>query len=128
MDCDSMCPKEYLDQVNEYLYKNPAEIDSVVFNPTQIFKRNDADVPIFTRSFDNYHSFAHCNNTVSLFNFSSPFSNYTLSYNLIKEVGFWDKNAEALGEDMHTFSKVFWKTEGRVKSIPIYTPFNQLNL
>lgn len=29
---------------------------------------------------------------------------------------------------MHTFSKLFWKTQGRVKSIPIYTPFNQLNL
>lgn len=29
---------------------------------------------------------------------------------------------------MHTFSKIFWATEGRVKSIPIYTPFNQLNL
>lgn len=84
MDCDSICPKEYPDQVNEYLYKNPADTHSVVFNPTQIFKRNDSDVPIFTRSFDDYHNFAHCNNTVSYFQFSSPFSNYTLSYSLIK--------------------------------------------
>lgn len=29
---------------------------------------------------------------------------------------------------MHTFAKIYWKTEGRAKSIPIYTPFNQLNL
>ena len=128
MDCDSICPKEYPDQVNQYLYKNPTETHNVVFNPPQIFKRNDLNVPIFTRSFDNYHAFAHCNSSVSLFQFSSPFSNYTLSYNLIKQVGFWDKNGQALSEDMHTFSKVFWKTAGRVKCIPIFTPFNQLNL
>jgi len=29
---------------------------------------------------------------------------------------------------MHTFSKVFWKTGGKIKSVPVYTPFNQLNL
>jgi hypothetical protein len=70
--------------VNEYFYKNPEAIKNVVFNPLQIFKRNDLDVPIFTRSFDNYHSFAHFNNSVSVFDISSPFSNYTLGYNLIK--------------------------------------------
>lgn len=87
-----MCPAEYIDQVNAHFFRNPKEFNNLVFNPTQIFKRNDANVPILTRSFDNYHSFGHCNNTVSFFNFSSPFSNYSLSYNLIKEVGFWDKN------------------------------------
>lgn len=80
------------------------------------------------RSFDHYHSFAHSNNLISYFEFGSPFSNYTFSYNLIKEVGFWDKNAEALAEDMHTLSKLIWRTDGRARSIPIYTSFNQLNL
>ena len=110
------------------MYQNPEETHNVVFNPSQIFKRNDLDVPVFIRSFDHYHSYAHCNNSVSYFEFGAAFANYTLSYNFIKEVGFWDKNAEALGEDMHTLSKLFWKTEGRARSIPIYTSFNQLNL
>jgi hypothetical protein len=68
-----------------------------VFNPTQIFKRNDQNVPIFVRSFDNYHCFAHWVTGVSLLKIGAPFSNYTLSYNLIKSVGYWDKTAEAVG-------------------------------
>lgn len=39
-------------------------------------------------------------------------SNYSMSYNLIKRVGFWDTVEEAIGEDFHTFQKVMWKTGG----------------
>jgi hypothetical protein len=51
-----------------------------------------------------------------------------LSYNLIKSVGFWDKVPEAIAEDIHNFSKIYWHRKGDAYSVPIYTPFNGLNL
>ena len=59
---------------------------------------------------------------------SFPLSNYTLSYNLIKRIGFWDTCADAIGEDFHTTIKAYWKTQGDMKTCPIYTPFNQVNI
>ena len=64
----------------------------------------------------------------SLFGIAFPLSNYSLSYNLIKRIGFWDTCEDAIGEDMHTTLKASWKTEGETISVPIYVPFNQVNL
>ena len=86
------------------------------------------NVPILTRVYDVMHSFAHCGNLYSFFNLTFPFLNYTLSYNLIKSIGFWDTCADAIGEDFHTTQKAYWKTEGDIETIPIYAPFNQVNL
>jgi hypothetical protein len=33
---------------------------------------------------------------------------------MMKRVGWWDVNSEAIGEDMHTALKVLWKTNGEV--------------
>lgn len=57
-----------------------------------------------------------------------PLSNYTISYNTIKSIGFWDKHGDAIAEDYHTTSKAFWTRNGEHDCEFIYTPFNQLNL
>lgn len=74
------------------------------------------------------HSFAHCSNLFSIFDLTFPLSNYTLSYKLIKKIGFWDTCPDAIGQDFHTTQKAYWKTGGEIKTIPIYTPFNQVNI
>ena len=74
------------------------------------------------------HSFAHCSNLFSVFNLTFPLSNYSLSYTLIKRIGFWDTCADAIGEDFHTTQKAFWKTKGEIRTVPIYAPFNQVNI
>jgi hypothetical protein len=43
-------------------------------------------------------------------------------------MGFWDTCPDAIGEDFHTTQKAFWKTKGELVSIPIYVPFNQVNV
>ena len=53
-------------------------------------------------------------------------SNYTLPFSFIKKIGFWDTCADAIGEDFHTNLKIFWKGEGKIRTFPIYIPFNQL--
>ena len=73
------------------------------------------------------HSFVHLSNLQAVW-FSFPLSNYSLSYSLIKKMGFWDTNADAIGEDFHTCQKCFWKNDGDIENIPICVPFNQLSL
>lgn len=57
-----------------------------------------------------------------------PLSNYTANYSLFRRIGFWDTCADAIGEDCHTTMKALWKTQGEVQSVPIYVPFNQVNI
>ena len=64
----------------------------------------------------------------SPFDLIFPISNYSLSYNLIKSIGFWDTCQDAIGEDFHTNQKAFWKTNGKSFNVPIYVPFNQVNV
>ena len=96
--------------------------------PPQIFTRNNLDVPIFTRVFDLMHSFAHASNLFSCFDLTFPLSNYTLSFNLVKRIGYWDTCADAIGEDFHTTQKAYWKTGGKIIGKPIHVCFNQLNI
>jgi hypothetical protein len=59
---------------------------------------------------------------------SFSLSNYSISYNLIKSIGFWDKYADAIAEDMHTQLKAIYARNGDLYTQIIYTPFNQLNI
>ncbi len=42
------------------------------------------------------HSVAHCSNLYPYLVFTFPLSNYTLSYNLVKKIGWWDTCADAI--------------------------------
>ena len=98
-----------------------------MFCPPQIYTRNNFDVPIVNRVYDIMHSFAHLSNLASV-SFSFPLSNYSLSLNLVKEIGYWDTCADAIGEDFHTCQKAYWKRRGDLITVPVMTPFNQLSL
>jgi hypothetical protein len=128
IDSDSIAPVDYIDHVNSYIYKNPDRAYKTVFIPTMIFKLNDMDVPILTRTFDHFHCLAHYTSTVSAFDIALPFSNYTMSYRILKKCGFWDKGKDSVAEDNHNFSKMFWATNGDAYGVPIYTPFIQANI
>lgn len=128
LDADSWAPDLYFDILEEEIIKNYEKRFTIIFQPPQIFTRNNLDVPVTTRVYDLMHSFLHCSNLFSVFDFTFALSNYTISYKLIKSVGFWDTCADAIGEDFHTCQKVYWKTNGDMKTVPIYVPFNQVNI
>lgn len=114
--------------MEEYLSKHRNKKDEIVFAPPQIFTRNYLDVPIVTRVFDTMLCFSHTTQLPSVVGISFPLSNYSISYAFIKSVGFWDTCADAIGEDFHTTQKAFWKSKGKMTTVPIYVPFNQVNL
>ena len=127
IDSDSWAPELYFKTMNRYISEDPEIFQKAIFCAPQIFTRNNLDVPVFNRVYDIMHSFVHLSNLQAIW-FSFPLSNYSVSYSLMKKVGFWDTNHDAIGEDFHTCQKVFWKTEGNALTVPICTPFNQLSL
>lgn len=93
-----------------------------------MYTRNCEEVPIVNRVYDISHGAIQFANLVGVFEGSTPLSNYTLSFNLIKRIGFWDTCPDAIGEDYHTAIKAFWKTNGDVRTVDIHVPFNQVNI
>lgn len=85
-------------------------------------------MPIFVRTYDDMFSSFHAASCAACCGPTFMFSNYSMSYNLIKRVGYWDTVEEAIAEDFHMFLKAHFKTQGEVIAVPIYTPFNQLSI
>jgi len=69
---------------------NYTEKDIFIYQPPQVFTRNHLDVPVMSRVYDYMHSSMHCANLFSFWKITFPLSNYSLTYNLAKRMGFWD--------------------------------------
>ena len=78
-------PDVYFDHGRTY-HQELRKRHMYIYQPPQIFTRNNLDVPVFTRVYDMMHVFAHCSNHNSVFDLTFPLSNYALSYNLIKRI------------------------------------------
>ena len=100
----------------------------IIFQAPQIFTRNFLDVPVFTRVYDMMHSYAHATQLFSFVDITFPLSNYSISYQFVKSIGFWDTVPDAIGEDFHITQKAYWKSGGYMYTKPIYIPFNQVNI
>ncbi len=74
---------------------------------------------------DEFFSCNHLGNLVSICDVIFPVSNFTVSYNLIKKIDFWDTSIEAIADENHFVLNAFVKTKGIAKSVPIYIPINQ---
>lgn len=130
IDADSWVPEIYIRELDDHLSQpqHLAERERYIYQSNQIFTRNHLDVPIFTRTYDQVHGSMHSNNTFSVFNVTFPLSNYSLHFSLAKNIGWWDTCPDAIGEDFHMTEKAFWKTQGRIITVPIMAPFNQISI
>ena len=68
-----------------------------IYQTAQLFARNHMEVPIISRTYDQSHSAINYSNFSSFTDIAASLSNYTLSFNLIKKIGFWDTCADAIG-------------------------------
>ena len=128
IDADSWVPEQYNEEVNRHVSLSWSDRHRSILQPCQTFTRNCMEVPALTRTYDMTHGMVHFSNLFSMFSTSFPLSNYSLSYQLVKEIGFWDTCPEAIGEDFHTTIKAFWKKKGDIKTVCIFTFFNQINI
>jgi hypothetical protein len=114
--------------MEDYIRKNWDQKFTFVFGPFNIFNKNYLNVPAVTRVFDHMISSFQMSNIVSLTGFGFAISNYSASYNLVKRIDFWDTNEESITEDLHFMLKVCWKTEGKMKTVPIFVPANEMSI
>jgi cellulose synthase/poly-beta-1,6-N-acetylglucosamine synthase-like glycosyltransferase len=128
IDADSWVPSMYIKEMNRLLKENYSSRHRIIFHPPQIFTQNHLKVPAVTRMLDMSYAQMHFSNLYSFFGVSYSLSNFSLSYQLAKKVGFWDTCPAAIADDIHTDCKVIWKTNGEAKVISIFTPFNQASL
>jgi hypothetical protein len=57
-----------------------------------------------------------------------PTSVYSLPLPLAEEVGGWDGDPTAIGEDMHMLLKTYFNSNGKLVTVPLYSAASQCNI
>lgn len=97
VDADTFMPEMYLKKVDEHLFFDEGIKDKSIFIVPNVYVRNEDDINPIGRVRDMMDSTQNISfNGFSLFDVRLPFGYYTMSYNLIKSVGFYDTVEEAM--------------------------------
>lgn len=115
-DADSKLPHQYFSYVTyEYVTRDDAEYK--VFNAALVFYNNIWRLPFYARV---KNSMSTIYNTARLVRVDKliPFSTYSTSFWMIKEIGFW--TPWVTPEDFHLFLKAQFKFGGIVNVVPVY--------
>ncbi|KAI8082760.1 glycosyl transferase family group 2-domain-containing protein [Halteromyces radiatus] len=126
-DSDSAIPELYVREVEDALHRAD-DPHYLLLAPPIFFSRNCYEVPAAVRVTDITWSAMVMSNLSNSRGLSFPCSTYSLSMMLAERVGYWDTDADAVGEDMHMWLKCFFKTNGQVRTAPIYVPINLTNV
>ncbi|KAG1453003.1 hypothetical protein G6F56_007675 [Rhizopus delemar] len=127
MDSDAAIPELYIHEVEEALNKSDDPYYTICAPPI-FFSRNSHQVPAAVRMTDITWATLVMSNLSNSDGLCVPCSNYSLSFILADRVGYWDVDADAIGEDMHMWLKCFFKTDGHARTAPIYVPINLTNV
>jgi len=112
IDADTIIPNLYIDELERKIKQEYTDRFNRFYVCPQLYFYNDNEATFMVRTMDNYHSMAHLHQLANPFGIMMPLSNYTLSYDLVKRIGYWDTCADAIGEDYHTAIKSYLKTHG----------------
>ncbi|KAI8089188.1 uncharacterized protein BX664DRAFT_385717 [Halteromyces radiatus] len=126
-DSDSSIPELYVKEV-EKTFTQAEDPYFLLFAPPIFFSRNSFDVPAAVRMTDITWSAMVMSNLSNSRGIAFPCSTYSLSMVLAERVGYWDTDADSVGEDMHMMLKCFFKTDGLARCAPIFVPINLTNV
>ncbi|CAO3591855.1 unnamed protein product [Absidia cylindrospora] len=126
-DSDSSIPELYVKEV-EKSFTQAEDPYFLLFAPPIFFSRNAFDVPAAVRMTDITWSAMVMSNLSNSRGIAFPCSTYSLSMVLAERVGYWDTDADSVGEDMHMMLKCFFKTDGLARCAPIFVPINLTNV
>ncbi|KAI9322314.1 hypothetical protein BX666DRAFT_1893711 [Dichotomocladium elegans] len=126
-DSDSSIPELYVKEV-EKAFHRAEDPHFLLYAPPIFFSRNCFDVPAAVRMTDITWSAMVMSNLSNSRGIAFPCSTYSLSQVLAERVGFWDTDADSVGEDMHMMLKCFFKTDGMARCQPIFVPINLTNV
>ena len=115
-DADSQLPINYLANIT-YNFINDPDRHFKFYTAAILLYANIWELPFFARvknSMSTIFNVAKLVRTDKLV----PFSTYTTSFWLIKEIDFW--SSDIIPEDFHTFSKALFKFPHKTECIPIF--------
>lgn len=119
-DADHVYHPHYFANLAYKFLDNPHRYERF-WQPAVVFYNNFWRLPIFSRlvnTFATIAGIAFLSRTDRLINIA----NYSLSYNLIAKIGFWDK--DVIPEDWHMFFKAYYESQGKVEVEPIFLPLS----
>lgn len=116
VDADSIFDKNYFSCVTYKFLTSPAP-HLRFWQSATVYYNNFWQVPSFTRVISFFGSLWRTALLVQGLKLISN-STYTLSFKLLKDIGFWD--VDVIPEDYRVFFKAFFKTEGKVEVEPVY--------
>ncbi|KAI7906913.1 uncharacterized protein BX663DRAFT_494184 [Cokeromyces recurvatus] len=126
-DSDSSISELYISEV-EKSFNHAEDPYYLLFAPPIFFSRNCFEVPAAVRMTDITWSAMVMSSLSNSRGLSFPCSTYSLSMILAERVGYWDTDADSVGEDMHMMLKCFFKTDGLARCCPIFVPINLTNV
>ncbi|RUS13524.1 glycosyl transferase family group 2-domain-containing protein [Endogone sp. FLAS-F59071] len=126
-DSDSAIPELYVKEVEKAM-SQAEDPYTTLCSPPIFFSRNAMDVPAAVRVTDTTWSIMVMQNLSNSRGLAFPCSTYSLSMVLAERVGYWDVDADSVGEDLHMWLKCFFKTDGVSRTVPIFVPINLTNV
>lgn len=123
IDCDTRIDSRYFLELERLAAAVP-DAHSAVFAAPTFFESNRYDVPTFVRAMDDLWCLGAAANIFSNSALGFPISNYSLSLQMLSEMGYWDVDYDAVGEDFHTFVKASVRLRREVRLVPIAVPMN----
>ncbi|HUV72513.1 MAG TPA: hypothetical protein VMW25_05910 [Clostridia bacterium] len=117
-DADHVYHPNYFANLGYSFLDDPCRYE-LFWQPAIVYYNNFWRLPALSRvanTFGTIWNMALLMRTDRLLNFS----HYSLSYNLLSRIGFWDP--DVIPEDWHMFFKAFFTTEGRAEVKPIFLP------
>ncbi|KAI8609517.1 hypothetical protein BC830DRAFT_1173485 [Chytriomyces sp. MP71] len=129
-DADSCFTADYFESVASRYINEPdsQKRHTMIFVPIILFDRNSSEVNAFVRMFDTSWSSAHMAFFLPAYPFTPALSSYSVPFELVAAVNFWDVGAEAMAEDMHMTLKLTMATSGRLQVCHVFSPISQCNI
>ncbi|CAK1366763.1 unnamed protein product [Cercospora beticola] len=128
MDADTHLSSRYFTQIAHMHTDRVENNDACVYVPPLVFDRNLHRVPLPVRTADLMWAGAGISSLYQGSTICIPTSVYSLPMTLVEQVGGWDTDPGAIGEDMHMYLKCFFALSGNLDVRIVYAAASQCNV
>ncbi|KAL0474445.1 glycosyl transferase family group 2 domain-containing protein [Neurospora intermedia] len=128
IDADSHLLANYFTLVTTMHVAHPRTATTTLYSAPIIFDRNAHNVPAIVRVADIMWSAAGMSGLHEGSYVAPPTSVYSLPLELVDRVGGWDRDSEAIGEDLHMYLKCFFALNGNLTVRTVLSPVSQTNV
>ncbi|KIW03718.1 uncharacterized protein PV09_05027 [Verruconis gallopava] len=127
IDSDTHLLQDYFTELRRLHHRHPNSSCALYVCPI-IFDRNAHETNVLVRVADILWGAAGLSGFLPWSTILIPTSVYSLPLALAEQVGGWDGDPVAIGEDMHMLLKTYFNSHGKLATIPVYSAASQCNI